>query len=75
MTFAEEAMRSAGLKPKSNRPRRHGRLAADRDGPADAEPVVGEHNLHSPLEFTCLEEMEIAVKVLVELAQLWGKEK
>ncbi|MEI7688557.1 MAG: peptidase T, partial [Planctomycetota bacterium] len=35
---------------------------------------TGEHNLHSPLEFTCLEEMAIAVRVLVELAQLWGRE-
>jgi tripeptide aminopeptidase len=33
----------------------------------------GEHNLHSPLEWTCVEEMEIAVRVLVELAQIWGE--
>jgi len=36
---------------------------------------TGMHNYHSPLEFACLEEMESAVKVLVELVQLWGKEK
>ena len=30
------------------------------------------HNLHSPLEWTCLEEMATAVKVLVELAKIWG---
>lgn len=36
---------------------------------------VGMHNFHSPLEFACLEQMETSVKVLVELAQLWGKEK
>ncbi len=35
----------------------------------------GMHNFHSPLEFACLEQMETAVKALVELAQLWGKEK
>jgi tripeptide aminopeptidase len=35
----------------------------------------GMHNFHSPLEFACLEEMETAVSVLVELAQLWGKEQ
>jgi tripeptide aminopeptidase len=34
----------------------------------------GMHNFHSLLEFACLEEMETAVSVLVELAQLWGKE-
>jgi tripeptide aminopeptidase len=35
----------------------------------------GMHNFHSPLEFACLDQMETGVKVLVELAQLWGKEK
>jgi tripeptide aminopeptidase len=34
---------------------------------------TGMHNFHSPLEFGCLEEMETAVKVLVELARLWAK--
>ncbi len=36
---------------------------------------TGMHNFHSPLEFACLEQMESAVKVLLELAQLWGKER
>ena len=36
---------------------------------------TGMHNFHSPLEYACLEEMEDAVKVLAELAQLWAKEK
>ena len=36
---------------------------------------TGMHNFHSPLEFACLEEMQMAHEVLVELAQLWGKEK
>ena len=36
---------------------------------------TGMHNFHSCLEYACLEEMELAVKTLVELAQLWGKEK
>jgi tripeptide aminopeptidase len=36
---------------------------------------TGMHNFHSPLEFSCLEQMENAVKVLIELAQLWGREK
>jgi tripeptide aminopeptidase len=34
---------------------------------------TGEHNLHSPLEWTCLEEMATAVRVLIELAQVWGE--
>jgi tripeptide aminopeptidase len=33
---------------------------------------TGEHNPHSPLEWTCLEEMEEARQVLVELVQVWG---
>ena len=32
----------------------------------------GEHNIHSPLEWTCLEEMAAAVRVVIELAQGWG---
>ena len=35
----------------------------------------GMHNFHSPLEFACLDQMETGVKVLIELAQFWGKEK
>jgi tripeptide aminopeptidase len=34
---------------------------------------TGEHNPHSPLEFTCLEEMAAAAEVLVELVQVWAK--
>jgi tripeptide aminopeptidase len=34
---------------------------------------AGEHNPHSPLEFTCLEEMVAATEVLVELVQVWAK--
>lgn len=37
--------------------------------------ATGMHNFHSVLEFACLEEMESATKVLIELARLWGKEK
>ena len=32
----------------------------------------GQHNPHSPLEWACLEEMQHAVEVLVELVRLWG---
>jgi tripeptide aminopeptidase len=35
---------------------------------------TGEHNPHSPLEWTCLEEMVAATEMLVELVQLWGQE-
>lgn len=34
----------------------------------------GQYNQHSPLEWTCVEEMETAVAVLVQLAVAWGQE-
>jgi tripeptide aminopeptidase len=36
---------------------------------------TGQHNIHSPLEFACLEEMTQAGNVLVELVQIWQKDK
>ncbi len=35
---------------------------------------TGMHNFHSELEFACLDEMETAVSVLLELATLWSRE-
>jgi tripeptide aminopeptidase len=73
VAFAEEAMRRAGLQPKRTIVR------GGTDGSRLTEMGLptpnlscGEHNLHSPLEWTCLEEMATAVRVLVELAQVWG---
>lgn len=74
LDFAEEAMKRAGLNPKRTIVR------GGTDGSRLTELGLptpnlscGEHNLHSPLEWTCVEEMEIAVRVLVELVQIWGK--
>ncbi len=36
---------------------------------------AGMHNYHSPREFACLEEMQTTVRMLVELATLWGAER
>jgi len=36
---------------------------------------TGEHNPHSPLEWTCLEEMVAAVEVCSELVQVWASKK
>jgi tripeptide aminopeptidase len=73
VTFAEEAMRRAGVEPKRTIVR------GGTDGSRLTELGLptpnlscGEHNLHSPLEWTCLEQMAAAVRVLVELAQVWG---
>jgi tripeptide aminopeptidase len=75
LDFAAQAMRRAGLEPKRTIVR------GGTDGSRLTElglPTpnlsTGEHNLHSPLEWTCLEEMATAVRVLVELAKVWGEE-
>jgi tripeptide aminopeptidase len=72
--FADQAVRRAGLEPK------HLIIRGGTDGAqltAKGLPTpnlsTGEHNLHSPLEWTCLEEMDAAVRVLVELVQVWAE--
>jgi len=72
--YAMEATRRAGMEPKL------GIIRGGTDGSqltAKGLPTpnlsTGEHNPHSPLEWTCLEEMQSAVRVLVELAQVWAK--
>lgn len=76
LAFAAEAMKAAGIEPA------HTIVRGGTDGSRLTElglPTpnlsTGEHNIHSPLEWTCLEEMETAVNVLVELAKIWGEEK
>lgn len=73
VAFAQEAMRRAGVEPKLEIVR------GGTDGSRLTElglPTpnlsTGEHNIHSPLEWTCVEEMATAVRMLVELAQVWG---
>jgi tripeptide aminopeptidase len=36
---------------------------------------TGEHNPHAPLEWTCLEEMEQAVDVVLKIAEVWAQAK
>ena len=74
--LAAEAIRRVGLEPKFQS------IRGGTDGSRLSEIglptpnlAVGMHNFHSPLEFACLEEMETSVKILIELAQLWGREK
>lgn len=73
VTFAAEATRRAGLEPK------HKIIRGGTDGSQLTEKGLptpnlstGEHNPHSPLEWTCLEEMEAAVRVVLELCQVWA---
>jgi len=71
--FALEAVRRAGQVPKqlSIRGGTDGAMLTAKGLPTP-NISCGEHNPHSPLEWTCLEEMEANVKVLVELVQLWA---
>jgi tripeptide aminopeptidase len=36
---------------------------------------TGEHNPHSPLEWTCLEEMAQAVEVVLKIAEIWAERR
>jgi tripeptide aminopeptidase len=76
MAYAIEAMKRVGFEPKilSIRGGTDGSRLTEMGLPTP-NLSTGEHNPHSPLEWTCLEEMENAVKVLVELAQVWSREK
>jgi tripeptide aminopeptidase len=71
--FAEEATRRAGLEPKFKiiRGGTDGAQLTEKGLPTP-NPSTGEHNPHSPLEWTCLEEMEAAVRVVIELCQVWA---
>jgi tripeptide aminopeptidase len=74
MSYAIEAMKRAGLDPKilSIRGGTDGSRLTELGLPTP-NLSTGEHNPHSPLEWTCLEEMETAVRVNIELAQVWAR--
>ncbi len=71
--YAEEATRRAGLEPKFRiiRGGTDGAMLTEKGLPTP-NLSTGEHNPHSPLEWTCLEEMEAAVRVIIELVQVWA---
>ncbi|MDB5311363.1 MAG: pepT 1 [Gemmataceae bacterium] len=70
---AEAATRRAGLEPKFKiiRGGTDGAMLTEKGLPTP-NLSTGEHNPHSPLEWTCLEEMEAAVRVVLELVQVWA---
>ena len=76
VALAEQAVRNCGLEPKfeSIRGGTDGARLTEMGLPTP-NLSTGMHNFHSPLEWACLEEMEQAVEVLLELAKLWGREK
>jgi len=74
VAYAEEAMRRVGRTPKLTVVR------GGTDGSRLTElglPTpnlsTGEHNHHSVLEWTCLEEMELAVRVVLALCAVWAE--
>jgi tripeptide aminopeptidase len=71
--YAEVATRRAGLEPKFRiiRGGTDGAQLTEKGLPTP-NLSTGEHNPHSPLEWTCLEEMEAATRVVVELCQVWA---
>lgn len=76
LRFAEDAMRAAGQHPHLSIVR------GGTDGSRLTElglPTpnlsTGEHNPHSPLEWTCLEEIVDAARVCVEVVRLWSAER
>src|SRR5262249_24952231 len=74
VAIAEEAMHRAGIEPKRTivRGGTDGSRLTEMGLPTP-NLFAGEHNIHSRLEWTCLEEMQAAVRVLVELARVWGE--
>lgn len=74
--LAAQAMRQVGIEPAfaSIRGGTDGSRLSEMGLPTP-NLSAGMHNFHSPLEFACLEQMETSVKVLVQLAQLWGRQK
>lgn len=73
---AVEATEAAGLEPQRSiiRGGTDGSLLTAMGLPTP-NLSTGEHNPHSPLEWTSLEEMQSAVNVLVQLAIAWGREE
>ena len=71
--MAMEAVRRAGLEPRqlSIRGGTDGALLTAKGLPTP-NLSCGEHNIHSPLEWVCIEEMETNARTVIELLKLWA---
>jgi tripeptide aminopeptidase len=71
---AQAAVRAAGLEPELTiiRGGTDGSMLTEKGLPCP-NLSCGQHNPHSPLEWASLNEMQAAVRVLVALAEEWGK--
>jgi tripeptide aminopeptidase len=74
VAFAEEALRRLGRTPRQTivRGGTDGSRLTEMGLPTP-NLACGEHNPHSPLEWTCLEEMVQAAEWIVSLAQVWAE--
>ncbi|MBM4422695.1 MAG: peptidase T [Chloroflexi bacterium] len=72
--LADEAMRAVGLVP-THPPTRGGTDGSrlTERGLHTPNLFAGGHNSHGPHEYACVQEMELSVKMLIELVQLWTK--
>lgn len=75
LSKAIEATKAAGMEPQLDiiRGGTDGSLLTEAGLPTP-NLSSGQHNPHSPLEWTSEKEMQAAANVLVELARLWGQE-
>lgn len=74
--LADQAYRAAGIEPvyKAIRGGTDGSKLSEKGLPTP-NLSAGMHNFHSVLEYACVDEMETAVKILLELASLWAQER
>jgi len=72
--YAVQAMRNLGIKPIMQ-PIRGGTDGSRLSFMGLPTPNIfaGEHSFHSQLEWVAIQDMEMAVKVIVELAQIWER--
>lgn len=72
--YAVQAMRNLGIKPIMN-PIRGGTDGSRLSfmGLPCPNIFAGEHSFHSQLEWVAVQDMEMAVKVIVEIAKIWEK--
>jgi len=72
--FAVQAMKNLGIKPILN-PIRGGTDGSRLSFMGLPTPNIfaGEHSFHSQLEWVAVQDMEMAVKVIVDIAQIWEK--
>jgi tripeptide aminopeptidase len=72
--FAVQAMKNLGIKPIMH-PIRGGTDGSRLSFMGLPTPNIfaGEHSFHSQLEWVAVQDMEMAVKVIVEISQIWEK--